>query len=252
MKRFMLLSVLAIGCADSDAPVPTIAPAPAPAHKTPVAAPAAGGHTVWSNAHEAPAPRPVEAGPATPAELLPPVQFARRPRRRMNVDQLSDAMRRVSGGIGWTNDRGDDLFESLAATLGRPDYVQRTVEELEPTVLFQKFLDDAARDVCTRMLAADLAALQAEAEADPDNPPADRILLRHVDADDTIADAPDAVDRNLRHLLAWFHGREVRDANDLAHLKTLVEQAAALTDDPTQSWLGVCGVLFTHPDFYTY
>ena len=251
MKHLTLLGIMTLGCAAPSAPEPPASEAPT--GKTPVASPAQeSGRTVWGNEREAPAPRPVEAGPATPAELRPPVNIARRPRRRMNVDQLSDAMRRVSGGIGWTNARGDDLFESLAATLGRPDYIQRTVEELEPTVLFQKFLDDAARDVCTRMLAADMASLQAEAAADPENPPTARILLRHVDADDTIADAPDAVDRNLRHLLAWFHGRDARDADSLAYLKVLVESAAALTDDPTQSWLGVCGVLFTHPDFYTY
>lgn len=212
-----------------------------------------------ANDRERPAARPVTAGDPVSVDLLPPIAVEYRPRRRMNVDQLSDAVRRVSGGIGWTDNRGQDIFENLSATLGKPDYIQRTTEELEPTVLFQKFLDDAARDVCSRMLSADLASWEreraiasGEAEADPADPVPERILLRHVGPEDTIADAPDAVDANLRHLVAWFHNREVTDEGSLSHLKWLVESAAFVTGEPTQSWLGVCGVLFTHPDFYTY
>ncbi|MEZ4467376.1 MAG: hypothetical protein R3F43_23755 [bacterium] len=62
-------------------------------------------------------------------------------------------MIQASGGTGWTETRGAtevDLFEELAATLGRPDYVQVTTEDLDPSALFLKFLDDAARSVCAR------------------------------------------------------------------------------------------------------
>lgn len=250
-----------VGCDEGPSPAPGgEAAARGPSARAPVAPLPAGHPTIVSaNERERPAPRAVTAGEPTAIDLLPPVQVDFRPRRRMNIDQLSDAMKRVSGGIGWTNERGEDLFEALGATLGKPDYIQRTVEELEPTVLFQKFVDDAARDVCSRMLRADLASWEreqaiasGEAEADPADPVPGRILLRHVGPEDTIADAPDAVDQNLRHLLAWFHNREVTDDASLSHLKWLVESAAFVTGEPTQSWLGVCGVLFTHPDFYTY
>lgn len=264
MKRLtqLLLSgslcVPAIGCDEASTPDGEAAKRPSASAPTASALPP--GHPVISaNERERPAARPVTAGEPTSVELLPPVEVEFRPRRRMNIDQLSDAVRRVSGGIGWTNPQGADNFQNLAATLGKPDYIQRTVEELEPTVLFQKFLEDAARDVCSRMLSADLAAWEreqaiasGEAEADPDDPVPARILLKHVGPTDTIADAPDAVDANLRHLLAWFHNREALDDASLAHLKWLVESAAFVTGEPTQSWLGVCGVLFTHPDFYTY
>ena len=98
-----------------------------------------------------------EAPEATPVEVeyseqtavsLAPVRddapvIKPRPRRRMNVDQLSRAMTQVSGGIEWIERVGRNdvnLFENLASTLGKPDYRERTDEELDPTVLFQKFL----------------------------------------------------------------------------------------------------------------
>jgi hypothetical protein len=71
-----------------------------------------------------------------------------RPRRRLNVDQLANAVLQVSDGIGWYERQGNtdvDLFAQLASTLGKPDYIQNTEEDLEPTILFQKFLGDAAR-----------------------------------------------------------------------------------------------------------
>ena len=86
-----------------------------------------------------------------------------RPRRRMNIDQLRTAFEQVSGGISWTERSGRNevnLFETLSSTLGKPDFAQTTDEELEPTILFQKFLGDAARSVCFKMLDADRMAMR--------------------------------------------------------------------------------------------
>lgn len=195
-----------------------------------------------------PAPVEVEVDPGEEAPLYPTPapepapEAATRPRRRMNLDQLAAAMRQVSGGIGWTEIRSGrevDLFVELSATLGKPDYIQVTNEDLEPSALFQKFLDDAARSVCQGM---------AE-RADE----ADAALLPHVDRRDTVASAPAAVDENLRALLRRFHGRAVAPgAPDLDQWRWLFESATFVTGDPLDGWRVVCVGLFTHPDFYTY
>jgi hypothetical protein len=180
--------------------------------------------------------------PAAPTQPPPPPPPPRA-RRRMNLDQLDQAMRQVSGGIGWTERRGNadvNLFVDLAATLGKPDYIQTTSESLEPSALFLKFLDDAARSVCAKMIERDLAA------GGPG------VLLHDVGPDDTIDANEAAVRANLAYLLDRFHGR--RDADDvaLASWRWLFVSASFVGGDPLTGWDAVCVGLFTHPDFYSY
>ncbi|MEE2786987.1 MAG: hypothetical protein VX589_06580 [Myxococcota bacterium] len=212
-------------------------------------------------ASEAPQPQETEVAMDRPAvgQLRRPLddesRLTIRPLRRMNVDQLNAAMRSVSGGIGWTERRNNtdvDLFEQLASTLGKPDYAFATDEELEPTVIFQKFLDDAARSICGKMLTADLQAFEAEANGEPvEGAPK---LLIHVGPDDTLETAHDAVVRNLQTLLRRFHGRVIVDAEAplLHHWQWLHRTGSFVTGDPAEAWLGVCVALFTHPHFYMY
>jgi hypothetical protein len=82
--------------------------------------------------------------------LLEPeaVPVLERPRRRMNLEQLDRAIQQVSGGLMWSERRNNNdvnLFESLSSTLGKPDFIEQTHEDLTPSSLFIKFLDDAAR-----------------------------------------------------------------------------------------------------------
>jgi len=151
----------------------------------------------------------------------------------MNIDQLDVAMRLASGGIGWTEQRGAyiaPLFVELSATLGKPDFVEITHETLEPTPLFLKFLDDAARSICGKMVEADRAAPEAE-----------QILLG------------DDVDQRLSTLLLRFHSRRVTpDDPRIGTWRWLHQSATFATQDPTAAWYAVCVALFTHPDFYSY
>lgn len=185
-----------------------------------------------------------------------------RPRRRLNIDQLEDAMLQVSGGIGWTEQRGNDtvnVFSELSRTLGKPDYLQITEEDLEPTILFQKFLGDASRSVCGKMLERDLATIAIEMDYaarpyrdPPDDLPA-KTLMKHVTPEDTWQSNPEAVDANLRALLARFHGKVVREGDDAAleNWRWLV-QSGRHVSEPSQAWMAVCVALFSHPDFYTF
>ena len=146
------------------------------------------------------------------------------------------------GGIGWTELRGAveiDLFVDLASTLGKPDFVTTTYEVLEVTPTFQKFMSDAARSVCDRRLAADLAA-----------PPEARILLRHFDVADI---DPAHVDENLVALLRHFHSRALEPGSPaLEPWRWLFRSGLHLTRDPAEAWRTVCVGLLTHPDFFTY
>ena len=178
-----------------------------------------------------------------------------RPLRRMNIDQLQNAISRVSNGMGWTerlNGRDVNLFQELASTLGKPDYAFATEEDLEATVLFQKFLDDAARSVCNKMLLADLDAIEAQTNGDAvDHDP---LLLVHVSPEDSMDTSEDAVNANLQTLLKRFHGRVVvdSDAPMMHHWQWLYRTGTFVTQSPAEAWLGVCVGLFTHPHFYMY
>ncbi len=187
--------------------------------------------------------------PAAPIEVMP------RPRRRMNIDQLSTAMSQISGGIKWTERSGRnevDLFQQLSSTLGVPDYAQATVEDLEPNTVFQKFLNDAARSVCGKMIAADLERHGALENGNQwETPP---VLLIDAVPEQTLAANGEAIRDNLRTLLGRFHGRRVtQDAeNELFHWLWLFESTLFVTNETSDAWLAVCVGLFTHPDFYLY
>lgn len=193
-----------------------------------------------------PDPVPVAGGlgEGTPAELLPAepeVAPPTRARRRMDIDQLEASILRVTGGIGWT-EGNKNQFEELARTLGKPNFVDLTSEDLEPSALFQKFLDDAARSVCGELVEADLAA-----------PAAERQLMKHAGPDVTWKGAPNAVIENLRYLLLRYHGRSVAsDAPELEPWRWLYEAAEHVAKDPSTGWRTVCVGLIVHPRFYTY
>lgn len=169
-----------------------------------------------------------------------------RPRRRMDLEQLDASVKQVTGGIGWTERRsGRDVsvYESLGPTLGRPDWVQITEEDMEPSALFQKFLDDMARDVCSKLATAE----RTRAEAD-------RRLLIHAGLEDTVETARADVDANLAALILAYHGRSVpTSSRELDPWRDLFMTATvAEGDDPVLGWRAVCVGLMTHPDFYSY
>lgn len=193
-------------------------------------------------------PVDVEVGPGTNVDLEPaptPPEDPYRQRRRMDLDQLDATIRTVTGGIGWTETRGGrevSLLDELAQTLGKPDYLQITDEDLEPSAMFQKFLDDAARSVC-------LALMEAEAT----RPSAERVFFVHAEVTDTLAEDRSAVLENLQYLLLRFHGRKLAaDAPELEPWSWLVQSAEHVTNDQAEVWRTVCVGLMTHPDFYTY
>ena len=174
----------------------------------------------------------------TNVDLYEPPAFEApyRSRRRMNIDQLEAAFLRVSDGLNWTerrNGQDESLFRILSVTLGKPDFIQTTNEVLEPTALFQKFLDDAARQVCAKMI-------------DRDRSPGTPILVPRALEQEMVND-------HLANLVLRFHNRVLSpDSKDLAQWRWLYDTVSAVEDNQYTRWATVCTALFTHPDFYSF
>jgi len=161
-------------------------------------------------------------------------------RRRMDIDQLDASMTTVTGLV-WEDSSGRNQFETLASTLGKPDYIEATQEDLTVSMLFQKFLGDAARDICVR---------RAEGEASGSLEP---LLMSFVEPTMTTESNPDEVDMNVQELLLRFHGQSVELGDErLDPWRWLFTSTVHVTDDPVRGWRAVCIGLLTHPDFYSY
>jgi cytolysin (calcineurin-like family phosphatase) len=153
-------------------------------------------------------------------------------------------MRAVTGGLYWTDDASSGeggLFVELAGTLGVPDYAVRTAADLDPSLIFQKYLGDAARSVCWQLVERERSD------------PASRVLMKRVVPTDTWEAAPDKIDDNLKWLLLRFHGHATGDDTTALELwRWLFRSAALVSQDPVVAWRTVCVGLITHPDFYLY
>lgn len=173
-----------------------------------------------------------------------------RARRRMDIDQLDHSIREVSGGIGWESVRSDGTvsqryFDTYAESLGVPDYVNSSTEDLSVSLLFAKFLDDSARSVCRRLADREGGSGAAyDGEAQGTFAPVD------VNATDP---APADVDAALASALLRFHGRSLEPSSEqLQPWRDLHARLAETADPPRRAWEGVCVALITHPDFFTY
>ena len=162
-----------------------------------------------------------------------PAEAASRVHRRMSIPQVRASMERVTGGITWTSG-STDLWEQYASTLGVPDFQERTVEDRSASVLFNKFLDDAASAACDEWVTGELASS----------------FFTETSLGDT---EPEPVRRNIAALRRRIQGRPFEpDSDDVAAYHGLFERVMTRTDSPTQAWGTVCVALFTHPSFYAY
>jgi hypothetical protein len=164
-----------------------------------------------------------------------------RNRTRMDLDQLDRALLDATG-FQWVDpNSGDPMFEKLASTLGKPDYIQNTLEDLSPSLLFHKFLDDGARFVCTELMAAEAERV-----------PGERIFLTAIDPATPLSDA-DGINTTLANALLRFHGRHVAPADSaLDAWRWLLENTPSSDEELLLPWINVCAGLITHPDFYAY
>jgi hypothetical protein len=144
------------------------------------------------------------------------------------------------------------VFERLSSTLGKPDFIQQTVEDLTPSALFLKFLDDAARSLCVQRASLDLQRAAGEEvsaltpEQDVWGPLWGELNLEeHSDAER---------EAQLRHLTLRFHGHTLPegDSPQLAYWQWLFESTRLVSDQPELPWVALCVGMINHPDFYSY
>lgn len=188
-------------------------------------------------------------GDGTPAAVVIPKEPAPlssegipgRSWRRMNVDQVRASIERVTGGFGWVEEQDGEqveLFAALEGTLGKPDYLSATEEDLLPGLLFQKFLEDAASTACHAMM-----------EVEPTR--TDRALMVGVVLEDVPPSAK--IDEALSAALLHFHGRTVAPGDPgLDPYRALLVEVYSRRGEMAPAWEALCVGLITHPDFYSY
>jgi hypothetical protein len=184
--------------------------------------------------------------PATPSHALNPLpdpeleggHVGKAP-RRISVSQLAASIE-VTTGQKWKQ------LDQLAPSLGKADYALVTQETYEPTMVFAKFLDDGAREVCLLAAKADLAATSSEA----------RVLSRDVkDQVATPTSIPaEAVRQNIQTLSVRFWGSPLRGAelDDWAQLFSRLATQGEAAKKPEHAWAALCIAFLTDPRFFTY
>ncbi len=197
---------------------------------------------------------PVDPGPADPlppdplddpsvdseslgdADARPAPEATHRAIKRMSVAQASAALTELSGGIVWANG-SSTYWASYAATLGVADYQTILEDNLDPNIMFQKFLDDAANHTCDQWVASD-----AELED-----------ARFFSAAEPDATDPASVTANLLALRILIHGRESAEDDPIIDgYREVFDTVLRRSDDPIAAWTTVCVGFFTHPHFFTY
>ena len=191
-------------------------------------------------------------GPALPTDH-PPVYVvgdgASRASGRVAIAQLRGSLPVVMGNdlagepITWTaGAQNAPGLITFSRALGEADFANVIEDNLEPSPLYLKFAEDAARDVCEKALAADYGGA------------APRTVVRHVGLDETPTTNPMGFERNLRYLKLRFHGVKVADddAGATAGLRKLFTASAAGSNPVKEGWRAVCVALLTAPEFHLY
>ena len=166
--------------------------------------------------------------------------------RRITVDQLGNSIQ-VALGQRWSD------LDALAPSLGRADYALVTQENTEANLVFAKFLEDGAREMCLA---------QADAEVKLVTPSA-RVLSRTLPAG-AVGDLRKLTDAQVRELLVYLSTRfwgSPLEGEELTRWAGFFTQAAAraevmpATDRSRargQALATVCIALMTDSRFLTY
>ena len=168
--------------------------------------------------------------------LYPDDEEPYRNKKRMSVAQVQASMEKVSGGIKWKS--GNTLlWEKYSQTLGVPDYQQSVTEDRSPSIMFQKFLDDAAVHTCTNWIANEING-------------AERLFFSEIEPDDT---DPVKTRLNIAYLQQRIHGQKIDPSAEIIDSYVGVHELVMQRTSNLQSaWKTVCVGFFTHPDFYIY
>ncbi|MET0387061.1 MAG: hypothetical protein ABW321_13930 [Polyangiales bacterium] len=197
-----------------------------------------------------PAARPSEVGEVTPVPTdhppitpLPDPELSEghvgRAPRRITVAQLKTSIQ-VTTGRQWSQ------IDKLSASLGRADYALVNAEATEPNLVFAKFLEDGAREVC-------LATAQADLD---ESDPSQRVLARDVAGDlkDLRQLSAEGRRENLVYLSTRFWGQPLEGAELTRWNESFAKLAerAEVAKKRREAWGALCIALMTDPRFVTY
>jgi hypothetical protein len=195
----------------------------------------------------APKPRAAELEPLPddhpPIQPLPDPELSGghvgRAPRRITVAQLKASIE-VTTGRQWSK------IDDLSASLGRADYALVNAEATEPNLVFAKFLEDGAREVCLATAAADLLEPDASKRVLSPEIPADAKDLSKLD------DA--SVRQNMVYLSTRFWGQPLA-GSELATWASAYKGIATRAEaakKKREAWGAICIALMTDPRFTTY
>ena len=158
--------------------------------------------------------------------------------RRISVPQLKQSIVTVTG-------RQWSQIDNLAASLGQADFAITVSDATEPNLVFAKFLDDGAREVCLNAARDDLGRAQEARVLWPDVPGMGRDFTA---LDDT------TIQKNLSTMSVRFWGSPLDPDELTAWTETFKKVAlrAKTTNKPEQAWGAICVAMMTDPRFITY
>lgn len=159
--------------------------------------------------------------------------------RRISVAQLKQSIQ-VTTGRQWSQ------IDALASSLGQADFAVTVSESTEANLVFAKFLEDGAREVCLQVAKDDLARTD----------PKTRVLTSELPGAPkdftTLDDA--AIEANLKMLALRFWGSPFDPAEVptwKATFKKVATQAKTVSK-PEQAWGAMCIAFMTDARFVTY
>jgi hypothetical protein len=200
---------------------------------------------------KAPGSTPENPGTLTPVELpsdhpvinpLPDPEanggHAGRAPRRISVPQLKQSIVTVTG-------RQWSQIDNLAASLGQADFALTVSDATEPNLVFAKFLEDGAREVCLAAARDDLNRAQDARVLWPDVPGTGR--------DFTVLDDA-TIQKNLGTLAVRFWGSpfDTQELTTWTDMFKRIAGRAKTANRPEQAWGAICVAMMTDPRFITY
>lgn len=218
MRRLLLSAFLVLGLAACEKPATT--PPPVDGQLEPVVSPHG------------------DTPSALPDPELQNGRVGRSP-RRITVNQLGRSIE-VAVGRPWSQ------LDTLAASMGRADYALVNIESTEANLVFAKFLEDGAREVCMNQATAELKLTS----------PADRVLTRTIPG--ALGDLRKLSDAQVRELLVYLSTRfwgSPLEGEELTRWVGFFTQAAARAETISkrdQALAVVCIGLMTDSRFLTY
>jgi hypothetical protein len=162
--------------------------------------------------------------------------------RRITVAQLKTSIE-TTVGRPWTG------LEALAPSLGRADFANIVSENTEPNLVFAKFLEDGAREVCLAQATAELTITDPNA----------RVLSRTVPTlAGTAGNLTQLTDAQKTELLVYLSTRfwgAPLSGDELTRWKNFFTQAASRSEAirrRDQAFAAMCIAMMTDSRFLTY